>query len=222
MRDLLLWGATGQAKVIAEFAAACDFRVVALVDNDSSVVPPLAGVPLLYGLAGLDAFLAEWPGEGYCGVAAIGGLRGRDRLDIQELLQARGIYIPVLVHPKAYVAADATIGAGSQILVRATVCASTRIGKASIVNTASSVDHDCDIGDGVHIAPGATVAGGVTVGPRSFVGPGAVVGRCVRIGADVIIGAGAVVLDDLPDGTRAYGVPARSFPATRNRLRSKG
>jgi serine O-acetyltransferase len=50
---------------------------------------------------------------------------------------------------------------------------------------------------------------GPTIGPGAQIGSGArVLGR-VRVGADARIGANAVVLEDVPDGATAVGVPAR-------------
>jgi sugar O-acyltransferase (sialic acid O-acetyltransferase NeuD family) len=209
MRDLLLWGATGQSKVLAEFAGTLGYRVVALVDADPDVPPPLAGVPLHAGMAGFERFMASRGGAPLWGLAAIGGMRGRDRAEIHALFASRGIAIPTFVHPAAYVAAPARLGAGAQILARATVGVDAEIGEATILNTASSVDHDCRIGKGVHIAPGATLAGAIEVGDFAFIGPGAVLVARVRVGAGTIVGAGSVVTRDLPAGVLAYGVPAR-------------
>lgn len=209
MRDLLLWGATGQSKVLAEFAPALGYRVVALIDRDPTVPPPLEGVPLHTGADAFERFMAGRDGAELYGLAAIGGTRGRDRVAIHALFAGRGIRVPTFVHPSAYVATSARLGAGVQILMRAVVGVDAEIGPASIVNTAASVDHDCRIGAGVHIAPGATLAGTVTVDDLSFVGPGAVVVSHRRIGARTVVGAGSVVTRDLPSDVLAYGVPAR-------------
>ena len=50
---------------------------------------------------------------------------------------------------------------------------------------------------------------GPTIGPRAQIGSGARVLGKVRVGADARVGANAVVLDDVPDGATAVGVPAR-------------
>ncbi|PWB64637.1 MAG: sugar acetyltransferase [Bradyrhizobiaceae bacterium] len=209
MRDLVLWGATGQAKVLAEFAERAGYRVVALIDRDPAVSPPLPDIPLYVGQDGFECFMRRRGSGPLWGLAAIGGMRGRDRVEIHGLFESRGITIPTLVHPEAYVARSARLGVGAQILARAVVGVDAEIGPATIVNTAASIDHDCRIGRGVHVAPGATVAGAVTVGDLSFIGPGAVLVARVRIGAESRIGAGSVVTRDMPDRVLAYGVPAR-------------
>lgn len=48
-----------------------------------------------------------------------------------------------------------------------------------------------------------------TLGDRVFIGAGAKIVGAVTIGNDVNIGANAVVLDDIPQGATAVGIPAK-------------
>lgn len=209
MRELIFWGATGQARVLREALDDTRERVVAVVDN-REVASPFDGVPLLHGERDLDDWLAargEADGLGFC--VAVGGAHGRDRLALAELLSARGLAPHTIVHRRAFVARDAVLGPGCQVLAQAAVCAQARLGRGVIVNTAASVDHDCRIGDGVHLAPGARLAGEIEVGARAFVGIGAAILPGLRIGADAVVGAGAVVTRNVAAGTTVVGVPAR-------------
>jgi sugar O-acyltransferase (sialic acid O-acetyltransferase NeuD family) len=208
MREIVLWGASGHARVLAEFLGALDFAVVALVDNDPALTSFLPGVPLLRGEVELGAWRRAHPGELYA-LVAIGGARGAERLAIQDQLSAAGYTIPTAVHPRAFVAAGATLGAGTHVLALAAVAAAARLGAGCIVNTSASVDHECRLADGVHIGPGATLAGNVTVGRNAFIGTGAAIVPHVTIGAGAIVGAGSVVVHDVPPDTIAYGNPAR-------------
>jgi sugar O-acyltransferase (sialic acid O-acetyltransferase NeuD family) len=210
--DLVLWGASGHAKVLAECADRLGYRVVALFDNDPSVSSPLEGVAV-HG--GWDGFL-RWRQSRQGPVSflvAIGGQKGADRLEIHERLERAGLVPVSIVHPTAFVAGNAAVDLGCQVLANAAVGVEARLGRQTIVNTSASVDHECVLGAGVHIAPGATLTGCVTVGDRSLVGAGAVVLPRVRIGRDVIIGAGSVVVRDVPDGTTVAGNPARVMRA---------
>ena len=209
MREVIFWGATGQAKVLHEAIQGSDIKLVALVDN-RELPASVLGVPVVRGEAGLDAWLIQRGGvKGLHYLVAVGGDRGRDRLMLMDGLQERGLMPLSIVHPAAFVAGNAMLGAGCQVLAQAAVCAAVRLGRGVIVNTAASVDHDCDLGDGVHLAPGARLAGEVKVGRRTFVGTGAIVLPRVCIGDDVVIGAGAVVLKDVPSGVTVVGNPAR-------------
>ncbi len=207
---LVVWGAKGHALVIAEFAPAVGLEVVVLVDNDPAVGSPLPGVEVVTGDAGLDAWLVKHPGRAVAFAVAIGGGRGADRIALHESLVGRGLRPTILIHQTAYIATDATVGDGSQVLAQSCVGASAVLGRQCIVNTAASIDHECVLADGVHVAPGATVAGAVRIGTGAFVGAGAVVLPNLRIGEGATVGAGAVVTADVPDGVTVVGNPARS------------
>lgn len=209
MRSLLIWGATGHAKVLHEALAVSGYRLEVLVDR--RVLPtPVPGVAVLEGEAGLDAWLAARGGAGGLHfMVAIGGARGSDRLAVAALLEARGLQPATLLHRTAFVAASAVLGSSCQVLAQAAVCAAATLGKGVIINTAASVDHDCVLGDGVHLAPGARLAGEVVLGERVFVGTGAIVLPRVRVGVGAVIGAGAVVLKDVQAGVTVAGNPAR-------------
>lgn len=209
-RPLILWGARGHAKVLAEFAVAAGFEPVVVFDSDPDMVQsPLPGVGLHTGRQAFDRWVREWNGAPLWGIAAIGGARGEARLELHGLFRQRGIGVPTLVHPRGFVAATAVLGEGTQVLVNAIAGAGSTLGRACIVNTAASIDHECTLEDGVHIGPGARLAGCVQVGRCAFVGTGAVVLPRIRIGANAIVGAGAVVTRDVPDGVVVYGNPAR-------------
>ena len=217
MPDIILWGATGQAKVLHEALQDTGIAVAAIVDN-RELPSPVPGVPVLTGDPGLEAWLARHKQSPELLFAiAVGGSRGVDRLKLFDLMKARGLRPHTIIHRTAFVAADARLGEGCQVLAMAAVCAQARLGNLVIVNTAASVDHDCVIGDGAHIAPGAHLAGEVVVGPRAFVGIGAAVLPRLRIGEDAIVGAGAVVTRNVPAGATVVGNPARPVDAARGR-----
>lgn len=206
---VLFWGATGQAIVLHEFLCARDYSLTALVDRDPAVESPFPGVPLYRDLESLQEGLEKagihLPGF----VVAIGGARGADRAAVSETLRGRGFRPVQAIHPMAWIAEDAGLGAGLQALAGSRVGARAQVGDWVILNTGASVDHECRLGPGAHLAPGVTLCGCVEVGACTLVGAGSVVLPRVRIGSHSIIGAGSVVTRDIPDGVVAYGSPAR-------------
>jgi sugar O-acyltransferase (sialic acid O-acetyltransferase NeuD family) len=213
--SLVCWGAAGQTKVLNEFLPALGYRLVALFDNDTSIRSPLSQVPLVGDWSAFQQWREEHTGPIAC-IVAIGGGRGADRMTIQLQLADAGLHPVSLVHPTAFVAANAMIGAGSQILAMSAVCAEARLGQACIVNTRASVDHQCVLGDGVHVGPGATLCGEVRIDSFAFVGAGATILPRVRIGRSAVVGAGAVVARDVAAGTCVVGIPARTQAAERS------
>lgn len=214
-RDLLLWGGTGQARVIEELVGNA-FRIVAVVDRALSC-SPFGSAELLRNEADVDRWLAHRAAEGplYAAVA-IGGEHGAERRRLASFLRNRRITLPTLVHDTAWVASNGQIGDGSQILTRAVIGARSKIGASVIVNTGAQIDHDCVVADGVHLGPGVVTAGEVVIGQDAFIGTGAVILPRVKIGECAIVGAGAVVTRDVAAGSTVAGVPARGLQRSRN------
>lgn len=208
MKKVIFWGATGQARVLREALDPAEFRLVAVFDN-RALPSPFPDVPIYTGLEGLTGWLQGLrKSSDIHACVAIGGGRGAERLALQQQLQNHGLKPLTVAHPRAFVARGAELGAGSQILAMAAVCANARLGKSVIVNTSASVDHDCVIQDGAHIGPGAHLAGEVVVEEHAFVGTGAVILPRLKIGRGAIVGAGAVVISDVAPGITVVGNPA--------------
>jgi len=210
MKPMVLWGCTGQAKVLRECMQGTGWKLVALFDNDEGLKSPFENIPLYFGKAGFESWLSSEARKINVGfLVAIGGHYGRDRVTIQYHLASSGLMPLIARHRTAFVADDCTIGVGSQILAQSAVCAEVQMGCACIVNTGATIDHECRLGDGVHVCPGAHLAGCVQVGDYAMIGTGAAVLPRVAIGEGAIIGAGAVVLRDVPNYSMVVGNPAR-------------
>lgn len=209
MIPIILWGGTGQAKVLRDALIVRNMEVVALFDNQK-IQSPFDEIPVYHGETGFLQWESTYQGgSNVHACVAIGGALGRDRLSRMAWLKSRGYSLASVVHERAFVASDVAIGEGCQILAMSAVCVSVKLGNGVIVNTKASIDHDCSIGDGVHIAPGATLAGDVTVGDFAFIGAGAIILPRISVGANAIVGAGAVVTRDVAAGETVVGNPAR-------------
>lgn len=124
------------------------------------------------------------------------------------VLSLDGIRFINAIHPRSVVSTNVKIGVGCAIMAGAVINTSTALGNHVVINTGSSIDHDCKVGDFVHLSPGSTICGGVTIGEGSQVGAGATILPNLTIGSNVVIGAGAVVTKDIPNNSRAIGIPA--------------
>ena len=204
MSALLILGAGGHAKVVAETAIASGVATqIAFLDD--RCLPPVLSWPVIGTLS--HALHSDLRDRFCCAVVAIG--HAATRLQWIKELENLGYTMPPLIHPKAWVSPSASLGPGAVIFAQAAVQAQASLGTGVIANTGCSVDHDVVLADGVHVCPGARLAGEVNVGARSWIGIGASVIQQARIGSDVTVGAGAVVVQDLADGVTAVGVPAR-------------
>lgn len=199
---IVVVGSGGHAKVVIATARAAGHEVAAVADDD----PARWGQRVLgVEVAGPAAATLDDPGA--LAVLAIGANRSR-----QRLASAARCRFATVVHPGAVIDPTVRIGPGSVVFAGTVIQPDAVIGAHAIVNTGASIDHDCAIGDFAHIAPGVRLAGDVALGDGVFFGIGAVAIPGVRVGGWTTVGAGAAVIDDLPAGTVAAGVPARPLP----------
>lgn len=203
MKRLAVLGAGGHGHVVADTAQAAGWDAITMFDDQWPGIAPAQPWPVEGDTGRLIERLGEFDGA----LVAIGHCASRWAL--HERLRSAGARLVTIVHPGAHVSRHARVGAGSVLMAGAILQFGARVGEAVIVNTGATVDHDCVIEDGVHLCPGSHLGGRVHVGRLGWVGIGSSVRQGVRIGESVTIGAGAAVVDNLPDGITAVGVPAR-------------
>jgi sugar O-acyltransferase (sialic acid O-acetyltransferase NeuD family) len=208
MTDIIFWGATGQGRVLKELLEGSGHQLVAVFDN-REMASPFSDIPLIVGRSGFESWLKARGNNDLQACVAIGGDKGRERLEIQDWLSTQGVRPISLLHRTAFISSDASIGEGSQVLAQSALCANSRIGRAVIINTSASIDHCTIIGDGAHIGPGAVLAGEVVVESFVFIGAGATILPRIKIGKGAVVGAGAVVTKDVATEQVVVGNPAR-------------
>jgi len=203
MKKIIVWGATGQAIMLAEIIQQQNFSITAFFDNNKNICSPFPEIPIYYDKDKINEY------NGYYFIVAIGGNNGIDRTKISYDLKKQGLYPITLIHNTAYISKSSILQEGIQVLPMAKICSRVKIGEYSIMNTGSSIDHECILDKGVHIGPNAVVCGCVEIGEYSFVGANATILPRLKIGKNVVIGAGAVVTKDVPDNAILVGNPAR-------------
>jgi len=203
MGGLLVLGAGGHAKVVADILTMAGCSVRGFLDDDQAIWGQTRlGLPVLAALAAY----AQFTPDGL--VVGIGTNQIRQRV-VARLGSSTTALWRNAIHPQAIIARSVRSGSGVVIGAGAIVNPDSLLGDHVIINTGASVDHDCTIGDYTHIAPGVHLAGGVHVGRGVLIGIGASVAPLCTIGDFAVIGAGATVVCDIPAGVVAKGVPAR-------------
>jgi len=203
MSGVLILGAGGHAKVVADILRASGIRVIGFLDDDPVTwQQQRLNLPVL---GPIDSFENHAPDGLALGV---GSNHGR-----QTIVERLGTHAEQLwhnaIHPSAVVAPSVRLGRGVVVAAGAIINPDSTIGDYAIVNTAASVDHDCLVGDFAHIAPASCLTGGVRIGEGTLVGAGSTITPYRSVGAWSVIGAGAVVTQDIPSDITAVGVPAR-------------
>lgn len=203
MKKLIILGASGDGKVVADIALKNEYREIVFLDDNNKIKECL-GFPVIGTVSAYKEYVNE------CDFfIAIGNPATRKR--IYENLIADGCSVVTLIHPSAIIAESAAIGCGSVVMAGAVINPSVRIGNGCIINTCASVDHDCILGDFVHVSVGAHLAGTVVVNEATWVGIGAVVSNNLEITSECMIGAGAVVVENINEKGTYVGVPARKI-----------
>lgn len=199
MKKLIIIGASGHGKVIADIAVRNGYEDIVFLDDDESVKE--CGGYLVIGKS---------TEAGKIDTDVIVGIGNADvRKRIQESIPNEKLV--TLIHPDTVVAEDVVIGKGTVVMAGAVINPGVRIGKGCIINTCSSVDHDCVVGDYVHIAVGSHLCGTVSVGSGTWIGAGATVSNNISICPDCMIGAGAVVVKNIVEAGRYVGLPAKKI-----------
>ena len=141
-------------------------------------------------------------------VLGLGGTHRR--FEVATKLKRVGLKLSSVISSTAVVGSkDVELGVGINIMDFVFISDCVKIGEGSLINAYASIHHDSNIGIYCDISPRATLLGGSRVGDFSSIGAGAIVLPDISVGKNVIIGAGAVVTKNLPDNSKAYGVPAK-------------
>jgi len=195
LKKLVIIGASGHGKVIADIAVKNGYEEIIFLDDDETK-KECAGFKVMGKTDEIYCY-RDWNF-----IIAIGNTK------IREKLQNKAPNIVTLIHPNAVISRRVKIGSGTVIMAGAVINSDTEIGDGCIINTGSSVDHDCVINDYSHISVGAHVAGTCKIGKYTWIGAGATVSNNIDICNDSLIGAGAVVVKDIERPGTYIGVPA--------------
>ena len=160
MKRLIILGAGGYGRTVADVAYQLDYSTIVLDDADSAhplssfqsyINPSTSFIPAF----GNNAFRMEWINR----------------------IEVSGGKVATLIHPTAYVSPTATINPGTVILPHAVVNTDVAVGKGCIINLGAIVDHGCMLEEGVHICLGAIVKGENRIEKYSKIEAGEVVER---------------------------------------------
>lgn len=193
---MILYGASGHAKVIIEILENSGIPVDGLFDDN----------PEISSLCGYDCSLfSRTKIFNNQLIISIGDNRTRKLIadKIGKVNYGRATDINSLISKRAI------IGEGSVVMPGVAINSGTIIGEHAIINTNASVDHDCILGNYVHVSPGSSISGNVIIGEGTHIGTGASIIQNIIIGKWCIIGAGCVIIKDVPDFAVVVGNPGK-------------
>ena len=191
MKNIIIIGASGHGKVVADIVRASGDKVIGFLDDD----PKANRIGAVYEY---DKFSdAEF-------IIAIGNAEIREKI-------ARKIKVKwyTAIHPSAVISPNAKIEEGTVVMANTVINADAKVGKHCIINSTAVVEHEDQMEDFVHVSVGAKLGGAVKVGKSTWIGMGAIVINNVSICGGCMIGAGAVVVDNIDMPGTYIGVPAK-------------
>lgn len=201
MKDLIIIGAGGHGRVIADIAQKLGtYETISFLDDGDA--KETMGLPIVGKASDVEKYV-----DTADIFVAIGNNKVRG--EFIERLLAMGANVPTLIHPSAIIGACVEIGVGTAIMAGAVINPCSKLGKGVIINTCSSIDHDCIVGDYTHISVGVHLAGTIKVGKHSWIGIGAAIKNNTNICENCMVGAGAVVVKDILESGTYIGVPAK-------------
>jgi sugar O-acyltransferase (sialic acid O-acetyltransferase NeuD family) len=208
LEKIIIIGGGGHAKVlISVIKKSLLFEVIGYVDIIDQ------GKILMAEYLGDDRSLKNLSSSGIVNAAlGIGQVNVTPkRFEIINKLKEYGFIYPVIISKNAIVNEAVFIEEGTQIFDGVVINSGSKIGKFSIINTKSTVEHDCKIGNYCHIATGAVLSGGVEVDDYTMIGSNSVVVQYKKIISKCMIGAGCVVNKDITEEGVYVGNPARKI-----------
>lgn len=210
MKNLILVGAGGTSADVLALVGAINarqprYRVLGLLDDAADLCGKSRyGLPVLCGLAE-GARL----GDG----SFVDCLGGPSSFASREaVLRDRGfdpLRFETIVHPTAFVAADAQIGHGCIIYPNAVILAGVELGVHVTVLSNTVLNHEVTVGDYSMLASGTNVSGRVRIGRACYIGCGASFREGISIGDGALVGLGSAVVRDVAADAVVGGNPAR-------------
>lgn len=197
---LLILGAGGHGRAVADLAVECGWSVAGFTDRSP-------GPGVLGGDGEIEGLIRA--GKMDAAIVGLGNTALHRRTELFELLKQAGTAIPTLVHPRAGVSRTCRIGEGTVVFPGVVLGAAVDIGDNVVLYSNAVAEHDCRIASHAYLSPGAILSGSVTVEAGAFVGAGAILLPGITIGAGAIVAAGAVVTRDVEAGVTVLGSPAR-------------
>lgn len=196
MNRLVIVGAGGHGKVIADIALKNGYTDISFVDDNAT------GKCLNFPIIGTSEKLKAMNDTKTDFVIAVGNNHIR-----KKIAESHDLNWVKLIHPSAQIAYGVEIGEGTVVMAGVVINSDAKVGMHCIINSCAVIEHDNRLGDFVHISPNAVLGGTVYVGDNTHVGIGTTVRNNVTIGENTVIGAGAVVVKNISGGIYV-GIPA--------------
>jgi len=209
LRKLILIGGAGTSSDVLALLSSINninptYEVWGILDDGLSIGDERYGIEVLGPLLKCKDF------QDASFVDCLGSSRSyRQREDLLQRSGLTQMRFETLIHPSAFIAKDAQIGAGSILYPNVVVLSNVHIGQHVTILSGAVLNHEVQIGDWSILGSGVMLSGAVKVARTCYLGSGCSVKEGVSIGKGSLVGMGSVVLQDVSPDMVVAGVPAQ-------------
>ncbi len=206
--NLVIIGASGHAKVIIDIIEKHNkYNIVGAIDSFKPIGSSVFNIKII----GREHDIEHLKKTHHFnrGIIAIGDNHARKKIYKKIINTAPDFKFINAIHPSAIIGKNVTIGKGVAIIAGAIINSDAKVGDFCIINTKASLGHDSELEAFSSLAPNSTIGGGVKIGTCTAIYLSASVIQGINIGAHSIIGAGSLIVKDVKNHVKVFGVPGK-------------
>lgn len=205
-KQVVIIGAGGHAKVIADIIVKSGDRVYGFLDDNLEIGTTIANNEQFKIIGKIEKINKLKENTNLEFVIAIG-----DNTVRKNIAENYNVKYYTAIHPSSIIALDVSIEEGTVVMANTVINTSAKIGRHCIVNSGAIIEHDNIIENYVHVSPNATLCGTVKIGECTHIGANATVKNNIEICNKCIIGAGALVVKNINESGAYVGVPVKGI-----------
>jgi sugar O-acyltransferase (sialic acid O-acetyltransferase NeuD family) len=207
MKELLIVGAGGYGREVLQWCKDINlvnqtWAIKGFLDDNADA---LSGYDCDFQVVGK---IIDWqPSKNEVFVLAIADPNIKEK--VVASLELRNVEFVSVIHPTASIGSFNKIGKGIVMYPDSRIVVNITIGDFVTILNNVSIGHDAIVGDYSTICGGCSINGNVNLGNKAFLGAHVTIIPDRKVGDGAFVGAGSVVMTDIIENTRVFGIPAR-------------
>lgn len=208
MKKIIVIGSGGHAKVVIDIIHEMnDYEIIGITSKSLKSDTSFCGYPVLGEDNILNSFIND---KNIFAAMGLGGYKDnylRER--VFRFVKGIGFNFINVVHPSANISKTVTMGEGNVFFPGVVVNTDVKLGNNIVVATGSTIDHETIVNDHVLISAGVTVGAYSVLEEGALLALGSKIISGVTIGSYSLVAAGAVVVNNIGQNQRVFGLPAK-------------